>query len=82
MNDILHNLVHEIYLPAVEIVTLKVLRKCSLSRIHIQTDNLADELTQRLRAVLLLIFFPGSQFGPKDLFQCLYIIMGQRNIGF
>ena len=81
VDNVLHDLVHEVDLIAVKRCIIQELRKGLLGSIHIQANDLTNKLTQRLAAVLIFVVLLGAQFAPKDLLQCLHIRRCQRLIG-
>ena len=62
MNDILHDLIDKIDLTAVEVHVIQEFGKRGFGGVHIKANDLTHELTQRLRTVLLLIFFLCAKF--------------------
>jgi len=82
MNNVLHNLVYEVNLPAVQAGIVQVLRKRLLCRVHVNPDDFSHELAQRLLPILGLIVLLGADFTPKNFLQCLYIFRGQGDIAF
>ena len=82
MDDIFHNLIHEIYLPAVQCDVVQIFSKSILGSSHIQTYELTNKLTERLLAIFGFIILLGTDFAPQYILQNLYIRRCQRNIAF
>ena len=66
MHNVLHNLIHKIDLPAVQIYIGQISGKCFFCGIHIQPDDFADELAQRLLSVLGFVILLCSDFAPEN----------------
>ena len=80
MDDVLHDLIHKVNLPAIKGRIIQVLRKCLLCCVHIKSDNFPHELAQRLLAERCLIILFRTDFAPECFFQRLHIFHCQRDI--
>ena len=80
VDDVLHDLIYEIDLSAIEAGIVQVLRKSLLCRIHIKPDDLPHKFTQRLLAILGLVILFCTDLVPECFLQRLHILRSQRNI--
>ena len=80
MNNVLHNLVYEVNLPAVQAGIVQILRKRLLCRVHVNPDDFSHELAQRLLAVLSHIILFRTDLAPECFLQRLHIFHSQRDI--
>lgn len=80
MNDVFHNLIDKINLPAVKTCIYQVLGKSCFRRIHIQSNYFTHKFSQWFCSKLLFIIFFCPDFTPKDFFKRFHIRICQRLI--
>ena len=80
VDDVLHDLVHEIDLSAVQADVAQILRKRRLGGGHIQAHDLPHEFAQGLFAVFGLIFLLRADLAPEDRLQRPDVCLGQRDV--
>ena len=80
MDNILHDLIHEVDLPAVQIRVIQIRGKSILGRRHVQPDDLPHELAEGFFTVLRLIVLLCADLTPEDAFQHFHIISRQRDL--
>jgi len=81
VDDVLHDLVDEVDLPAVQVGVIEVLGKGLLGGVHVQAHDLPNEFAQGLGSQLRLVVLAAAHLAPQNILQLFYIIVCQRNVG-
>ena len=83
MNNIFHNLIHKVYLPAVKTCISQIFGKSLLSSIHIKSHNFSDKFTQWFCTDFIFVvlfctnFFPTIHFN-FSIYNIRYILLNLR----
>ena len=81
VDDVLHDLVDEVDLPAVQVGVIEILGKGLLGGVHVQAHDFPNKFTQGLGSQLCLVVLAAAYLAPQNILQLFHIIVCQRNVG-